>query len=135
MNLFEMFNESKELTLIDALRDFLPIAVKHLKLDHIPKIELVKNLHDTQVPTFGRFANESKTITLDISDRHPVDIIRTLAHELTHFAQGERNELDDESWRTGSVEENEANAAAGVMLRIFDTEFPQYLKLKPVILP
>jgi hypothetical protein len=135
MNLFEMFSEQKELTLIDAMRDFLPIAIKHLKLKSLPKIELERNLYHTHVPTFGRFVNEEQTIYLDIENRHPVDIIRTLAHELVHFDQGQEHELSSGSWHTGSPIEDEANAEAGVMMRIFDEQFPQYLKMKPVELP
>ena len=135
MNLYEMFEDQQEPTFIDALRDFLPIAVKQLKLTSLPKIKLERNLEDTHVPTFGRFENDDRIISLDIENRHPVDILRTLAHELTHYAQGERGELDDESWRTGSPEENEANAMAGVVMRVFNTEHPQYLKMKPISLP
>lgn len=135
MNLYEMFEQQEELTLIDALRDFLPVAINHLKLDRLPKIHLSRNLHDTHVPTFGRFENEEETVTVNIENRHPNDILRTLAHELVHYAQGTRGMLDSDSWQTGSPEEDEANAEAGVIMRQFNTDHPEYLKLGPVILP
>lgn len=135
MNLFEMFEPKKELTLVDALRDFLPIAVNYLKLDHLPKIHLVKELHDTNVPTFGRFENASREITVVVANRNPVDIIRTLAHEMAHYAQGERGELGQDSWHTGSPEENQAHEQAGVIMREFDKQFPEYLSADPVVLP
>lgn len=135
MILYEMFEKGKELTFIDALRDFLPLAIEHLKLESLPKIKLAKNLSDTHVPTFGRFENDSEEITVNIENRHPNDILRTLAHELVHYAQGTRGMLDDDSWHTGSPEEDEANAEAGVIMRQFNTEFPEYLKLEPVMLP
>ena len=130
----ELF-ENKEPVLIQALRDFLPIAVKTLKLDHVPKIHLVKALHDTHVPTFGRFENESRKVSVVVDNRNPVDIIRTLAHELVHYAQGERGELDADSWQTGSPEENQAHEQAGIMMREFDSQFPKYLSAEPVMLP
>ena len=105
MILYEMFEKGKELTFIDALRDFLPLAIEHLKLESLPKIKLAKNLSDTHVPTFGRFENDSEEITVNIENRHPNDILRTLAHELVHYAQGTRGMLDDDSWHTGSPEE------------------------------
>ena len=137
MNLFEMFDQEgpNELTLIDALRDFLPIAIKHLKLDHVPKIKLVKELTDTHVPTFGRFENETRIITVVIDKRQPVDIIRTLAHEMVHYAQGQEHQLASGSWHTGSPEENQAHFEAGIMMREFDKQFPKYLSADPVILP
>lgn len=129
-------NESQQTdyTLIDAFRDFLPIAVKFLKLKELPKIHLVKELHDTHVPTFGRFQNESRVITVVIDKRNSVDILRTLAHELAHYAQGERGELDSESWHTGSDEENQAHEQAGIIMREFNKKFPQYLSSDPVML-
>lgn len=130
----ELF-ENTEPVLIQALRDFLPIAVKTLKLDHVPKIHLVKALHDTHVPTFGRFENESRKVSVVVDNRNPVDIIRTLAHELVHYAQGERGELDADSWQTGSPEENQAHELAGVMMREFDSKYPKYLSAEPVMLP
>ena len=135
MILYEMFEQQEELTLVDALRDFLPIVVKHLKLTELPKIHLARNIHDTHVPTFGRFENDPPVVTVNIENRHPNDILRTLAHELVHYAQGTRGMLDSDSWRTGSPEEDEANAEAGVIMRQFNTEFPKYLRLGPVILP
>ena len=142
MRLFDIFEQSqeqvsnyKELDLINALRDFLPIAVKFLKLKQLPKIKLAKELHDTHVPTFGRFTNESKVITVVINNRNPVDIIRTLAHEMAHYAQGERHQLASGSWHTGSPEENQAHDQAGIMMREFDKQFPEYLSAKPVVLP
>ncbi len=130
-----MFEQPQKLTLVDALRDFLPIAVKHLKLTNLPKIHLARNIQDTHVPTFGRFENEPPVVTVNIENRHPNDILRTLAHELVHYAQGTRGMLDSDSGQTGSPEEDEANAEAGVIMRQFNTDHPKYLKLGPVILP
>jgi hypothetical protein len=133
MNLFEIFEQGPpKPTLIDALRDFLPIAIEHLKLDHIPKIKLVKSLDDT---TFGRYVNDEQVIYVVVDRRNPVDVLRTLAHEMVHYAQGQDDQLTSTSGNTGSPIEDEANAEAGVMLRMFNKEFSQYLKLKPVILP
>jgi hypothetical protein len=137
MNLFEMFDSEgpNKLTLVDALRDFLPIAIKNLKLDHIPKIKLVKSIPDANVPTFGRFVNEEKVITVVVANRNPVDILRTLAHEMVHYAQGEQHRLDGDSWHTGSPTENQAHEQAGIIMREFDQQFPEYLSAEPVILP
>ena len=132
--MFDLEGPNK-LTLVDALRDFLPIAVKFLKLKTLPKIHLVKELHDTHVPTFGRFENDTREISVVVDNRNPVDIIRTLSHELAHYAQEERGELNADSWHTGSDAENQAHEQAGIMMREFDKQFPAYLGADPVILP
>jgi Zn-dependent peptidase ImmA (M78 family) len=129
----DLFEDFKEPTLIDALRDFLPVALKVLDLDHVPKIKLKKELKDTHVPTFGRFTNDEQVVYCVINNRHPNDILRTLAHEMAHYAQGQRDELDADSWHTGSPVEDQANAQAGVVMREFNKQFPQYMALKPIV--
>ena len=124
-----MFNEPKQLTLIDALRDFLPIAIAHLELDHIPKIKLVKSLDDT---TFGHFNSEEQVIYAVVANRNPVDILRTIAHEMTHYKQGQEHQLTNNSGETGSTVEDEANAEGGVIMREFNEQFPQYLQSSSV---
>ena len=131
LDLFEDYN--KEPAFIQALRDFLPVALKVLDLDHVPKIKLKKELKDTHVPTFGRFTNDEQVVYCVINNRHPNDVLRTLAHEMAHYAQGRRDELDADSWHTGSPEEDQANAQAGVIMREFNQQFPQYMELKPIV--
>ena len=131
IDLFEDYNTEPEF--IQALRDFLPIALEVLELKQLPKIKLKKELGTTNVPTFGRFTNEEKVVYCVVNNRHPNDILRTLAHEMAHYAQGERDELDADSWHTGSQEENDANAKAGVVMREFNKKFPKYLSLKPIV--
>jgi Zn-dependent peptidase ImmA (M78 family) len=131
-----MFDQGPpEPTLIDALRDFLPIAVKHLNLDHIPKIKLVKEITDTDQPTFGRYVNSDKVVYVVVDRRNPVDVLRTLAHELVHYAQGEEHRLDSDSGRTGSPIEDEANAEGGVIMRLFNQAHPNYMQSDPIELP
>ena len=134
IDLFEELEGPPEPTLIDALRDFLPIAVKHLKIKELPKIKLLGDVETDHMPSFGKFSNDDRTIHLGIKNRHPNDILRTLAHELTHYAQGQRDELDSDSGATGSPEEDQANAEAGVIMREFNQQFPQYMELKPIML-
>jgi hypothetical protein len=134
MYLFEMFDEPKEPTLIDALRDFLPIVVDHLQLTALPKIKLKKNVEGKHLPTFGSYSNDGSGVELNIANRHPNDILRTLAHEIVHHKQNELNQLSDTSWETGSDAENEANAEAGVIMRLFNEKHPKYLALKPITL-
>ena len=133
IDLFEEHEGPPEPTLIDALRDFLPIAVKHLKIKELPKIKLLGDVETDHMPSFGKFSNDDRTVHLGIKNRHPNDILRTLAHELTHYAQGEQDRLDADSWHTGSTEEDEANAEAGVIMRKFNQQFPQYMALKPIV--
>jgi len=134
IDLFEELEGPPEPTLIDALRDFLPIAVEHLELKKLPKIKLVDEIETDHMPSFGKFSNDDRTVHLGIKNRHPNDVLRTLAHEMVHYAQGCRDELDSDSGATGSSEEDQANAEAGVIMREFNEQFPQYMELKPIML-
>ena len=121
-------------TLMDALRDFFPVAMQHLDLDHLPRITFVPEVTGQRAPTFGKFMNAENTIFVDIENRHPNDILRTLAHELVHYRQMMDHQLDDSSGETGSDEENQAHARAGVIMRNFNQQYPHYLDLEPVVL-
>ena len=124
--LFESSNLSLD-TLHNALRDFLPMVMSELELTHLPKIKLSHVLDSQGQPSFGGFIPDDKSIRLAVDGRHPVDICRTLAHELVHFKQNENNQLNPDSGETGSDEENEANSVAGIIMRKFSKQFPEYI--------
>jgi hypothetical protein len=121
-------NNLKKNDLMSAFEKFFPIAMKVLDIDKLPKIKLEKYLDHLDQPSFGRFANKEVTIHLGVKDRHPIDILRTLAHELVHFKQLLNNELDKDSGNTGSPEENKAHITAGVIMRMFNKKYPEYFK-------
>ena len=114
----------------EILKKFLPLAKKIVKLNKMPTIILRKTISDNHQPTMGRFRNDTYTLELAIANRQPVDILRTLAHELTHAKQNEEHVNIDPT--TGSREENEANAVAGIIMRHFNKEYPEYLSYQPV---
>lgn len=135
MYLYEVFEEDNNLTLIDALGDFLPLAVEYLQLSALPKISFNNQTQHSEQASFGMYDPDQDCIFLVIANRQPVDILRTLAHELAHAKQREDNRIDINSGETGSEIENEANAEAGVIMRHFAKEYPKYLSLQPVLLP
>jgi hypothetical protein len=108
-----------------AIKDLLPVAMKELGLKDLPKIKIEKSLNFSGQPSFGAYTGAD--IKLGINGRHPVDVCRTLAHELVHYKQKLNDKLNAESGTTGSPEENEANSVAGIIMRKFSKEFPQYI--------
>ena len=123
----EFLSEAKrQADLMAVLRDFLPYAMKELKIDTLPPIKLVLRVPSDQQPTFGKFVNDENRIYLAIEDRHPLDIVRTLAHELVHYKQGVEHRLGPRSGETGSAEENQAHEIAGVIMRHFNKASRQY---------
>jgi hypothetical protein len=123
--------ESRE-TFVDMFKKFLPLAMEILEINSLPKMDFEPEIHTGSQPSFGMYANGEKTLHVAILNRHPVDILRTVAHELVHYRQDIRDELNDESGATGSPEENQAHEIAGVIMRHFNKRYPEFLRSRPI---
>ena len=111
---------------VEIMQDFLPFAMKELRIKVLPKFKLMSKIPAGEQPTFGKFVDDENTIYLALDQRHPLDIVRTLAHELVHFRQHTEHQLDDTSGHTGSPQENEAHEVAGIIMRNFNKAHPEY---------
>ena len=109
------------------VNDFMNHAKDHLKLESVPKVELINNKRMAQEnASFGGYYPGEKVIRVNIAGRHPVDVLRTLAHEMVHYRQDMDGDLEDVEMagETGSTFENEANSEAGVMMRNYGRAKP-----------
>jgi hypothetical protein len=108
------------------LLDFIRFAAKDLELNSLPKFDFVfDSAESMERKSFGGYAPGNEHITITVTNRHIMDVCRTLAHELVHYKQDLDNELeDDEAGSTGSPQENDANARAAVIMRNFGRAFP-----------
>jgi hypothetical protein len=119
----DFLRESKPQPDIHAIvKKFLPFVQQQLELSDLPEIEL---LNEPLKGTFGRYSDGN--IRVMAHGRHPIDVLRTLAHELVHYKQDSEGRIHDDSGETGSDEENEANAVAGIIMRDFDQANPELL--------
>jgi RNA polymerase sigma factor (sigma-70 family) len=113
----------------DILKDFIDYCIKELKIEHKPTIKLRR---DPQWPvvhkTFGRYINDHHLLEVAWGGRHIMDVLRTVAHELTHKHQHERDgeKMGATAGETGSPWENEANARAGILMRDYARLHPEY---------
>ena len=126
---------------------FLPFVLKELKIKSIPPLHFKNGksgLHVKDIPgvtvvkdsgfsqvksTFGQTSGKNR-IVMNVENRHPLDALRTLAHELCHYHQhitGVHGTGD-----TGSPTENEASARASIIMRNFDRAYPELFKLNPL---
>lgn len=110
----------------ELVKKFLPYAIRELDLDSLPDIELVDD--SSMESTFGQYGQGK--IRVCIKDRHPNDVLRTLAHELVHWNQDCCGILHSESGATGGDEENEANSVAGIIMRNFNQANPEVISGK-----
>jgi len=110
------------------LHDFVKFAAEHLELDSLPKFDFVfDNKGSVERKSFGGYMPGAEHITITVKNRHIMDVCRTLAHELVHYKQDLKKELeDDDAGATGSPQENEANARAAVIMRNWGKKHPDY---------
>jgi hypothetical protein len=114
--------------LVEIIRDFYPFAKKKMGFNKPVRIFLVKDLENSLDP-MGRTASYNPSngkIKLFYLNRHPKDVLRSLAHELTHHKQYCEGRLVHESDdiledRGLYLLELEANGG-GVVLREFEEQ-------------
>lgn len=117
------------------LDTFVSFASDKLGLKSLPKIHLKKqDSQDSSQPSFGGYHPGEKHITVVTKNRHPMDVYRTVAHELVHHKQNEEGRLNDPSdGETGSNIENEANSEAGKILRWYAKSNPNTFGLSQIV--
>jgi len=102
----------------------LQLCKQELELDELPPINIIDNAPSIKSGNKRSFGEFDGTIKVVSKDRHPLDVMRTLAHELSHWKQRlEGQEMDGED---GSDTENQANALAGSIMRRFGERYPEY---------
>lgn len=126
----EIANESQDRGQVrDTIKQFARSCFRQYGLKNPPKIRIQHNPNwSERTGTFGRFDPDTNTIELAVTGRHMLDILRTLAHELTHAKQNEQGEMPDDAGRTGSPYEDDANAQAGRMMRHWAEQHPDQFK-------
>jgi hypothetical protein len=118
-----VINENNANTFV---KKFAPWVAEQMGIK-LPKIVLLAQPKDT---TFGQYVPDEKCIYLVTGNRHPVDVLRTLAHELTHYKQDLSDNLPAGAGETGTDQENKANANAGIIMRDFAQENPDQFGLE-----
>lgn len=113
----------REAILENTITNFLDFCKKELDLNDIPPIETIDEpcISGEGKNSFGMF--DGKNIKVITQNRHPMDVMRTIAHELVHWKQSIRGDVLDGS--DGSDTENTANAIAGIIMRKFSSMYPE----------
>jgi hypothetical protein len=119
---------SEEITrkqLAPMLDSFVSFASDKLGLKSMPNIRYKSD--EDEYNSFAAYSPGSKELSISTANRHPMDIFRSVAHELVHHKQNEDGRLGKDIARegeTGSDIENEANFEAGKIMRWFAKEQP-----------
>ena len=126
--------QAKSIPIDKVVRRFVHFAAHYLKLDQLPRIILQGEKLAKHIHSMGHYVDDKKMIEVATHGRHIMDILRTVAHELTHYKQHERlgQDMPDTAGRTGSAYENEANAKAGIIMRHFQNRYPEFFGAETV---
>jgi hypothetical protein len=89
------------------IKSLLPYAQSKLGFNKPPKINFIEDENNSKNP-LGKTAYyhpEDKEITIFVTNRHPKDILRSVAHELVHYQQDEDGRLT-QTMRDGLHDKN-----------------------------
>lgn len=81
---------------VEQVKKLLNYMMERLKIQTPPSKLILKNNKENADKKWGYTGNynpNDKSITLFITDRHHVDILRTFAHEVIHHWQNENGKL------------------------------------------
>lgn len=108
-------DESKK----DIIKDFSKFAKNKLKIKKAPTIKVTNGKKELKTTASYDYSKDDKTITVNGKNRALIDILRSIAHELTHHKQWEEGRIKSsiEDGADGSDIENEAHATAGLLIR------------------
>lgn len=112
------------------LKTFLIFLKRELRITFDIPIIMIDDADFAKKMTAFGIITDDKIIYLSIINRHPVDILRTLSHEVIHYKQLlEKGVIKSNA---GSPEENFANAKAGEILRKYGKLHPELFDLMPI---
>lgn len=97
---------------------FLKFVNDELNINQPFKVKLATN-RDQDLKTYAFYNKSDGTIKVYVTGRGIADVLRSLAHELIHHLQNQRQELDVQHPDVGGKIEDEANAVAGQLVKKF----------------
>jgi hypothetical protein len=126
---------------VALMGDFINFCVTKLPLESQDlEVYLVDNRKNNGITTTAYYAPGKNLVVVYCKNRAVVDVLRSVAHELTHMMQDEQGMLVGEIQDAGGFHEDQANARAGELIKLYAKSHPQRraiyenLKLRKFIL-
>lgn len=105
---------------LELLKRFSLYVIKELGIETSAKIVFLEG-KDPNYPSAGGYLPGEKTVICAIRNRAIADVMRTLAHELTHHRQNEMGLIGPGDTDNQKLED-QANVYAGRLVRWFGRE-------------
>lgn len=100
--------------------EFLKFVIKELGIK--TKFKVILSEDHSNFSTLAYYDKENPTVSIYTKNRAVADILRSIAHELTHHKQNEQRRLEINHPDVGGEIEDEANARAGSLIKKFGKE-------------
>jgi hypothetical protein len=125
----QTLNESTFRDHEEQLRDFVRWCVQELDIKQaLPKIRFQDAKEGPDQHRTGYYDDAEDTMWIYTGNRNMIDIMRTVAHELTHRKQHEDNMVHGDQAYPGSPIEQQADAAAGYLMKLYGKMHPEIIE-------
>jgi hypothetical protein len=102
---------------------FLDFCVHYLEMRTKPAVIVINDKKwSVEKGTFGIYVPSEDKFTINIYDRHIMDILRTVAHEMVHAKQREEGVSD----APRDIIEIQANRLGSMLIKVFGKKHPSY---------
>jgi hypothetical protein len=113
----------------EQLRDFVAWCVDQLNIKQaLPKIRFQDAKEGPDQHHTGYYDDAEDVMWIYTGNRNLIDIMRTVAHELTHRKQYEDNRVNGDQAYPGSPVEQEADAVAGYLMKLYGKANPEIIE-------
>ena len=104
----------------ERIVEFVKFVKDELGLKLTPTTKLLNGRGDLKTTAHYNYSKPEKVIKVNAKNRHIVDVMRSIAHEMVHHRQFEQGRLDGpKPPDIGGDIEDEANSLAGQFIKMF----------------
>ena len=104
----------------ERLVEFVKFVKNELGIKITPTIKLLNGRGELKTTAHYNYSSPEKIIKVNAKNRHIVDVMRSVAHEMVHHRQFEQGQLDGpKPPDIGGDIEDEANSLAGQYIKLF----------------
>tara|TARA_B110000444_G_scaffold261064_1_gene310840 strand:+ start:5140 stop:5511 length:372 start_codon:yes stop_codon:yes gene_type:complete len=104
----------------ERLVEFVKFVKDELGIKTTPTIKLLNGRGKLKTTAHYNYSSPEKIIMVNAKNRHIVDVMRSVAHEMVHHRQFEQGRLDGpKPPDIGGDIEDEANSIAGQYIKLF----------------
>ena len=114
---------------INLIKDFVHFCDNILGINESYNIFVVGDRAPVGIKTTAYYNPSNRNIAIYARNRALVDVCRSIAHEMTHMMQDDQGLITGPVQDIGGFHENQANSAAGALIKLFAKEVPYGRKI------